>query len=548
MLAYELYTPEFIDAHRANVKSNLHTRYSMLSKSREDKKAQAILMEKCRRDIKFFFEHFLYTDRNKLFEYLEIQDMPFMLFDYQKEAVDEIWRCIVEGKKVFIEKSRQLGLSWIICGIFLYGFLFHGHKYTMITMTQDELDKTWDIDSLFEKIRYMIRLLPGWMLPEWFSKEAGTQYNQSGTISHPKGTGSINGKTGGKPDAGRWGTRNATFLDEMASLTYARQINMSIGSSSPCVIYNSTPKGEFNEFFEMRKKAMLGEIEGLRYHWTEHPFYNTAWHEWYCRGKSEEAIAQELEIDYNVAVKGRVYQNFKSLESGGDVTFGDFEYNPSLPVYYSIDNSHGWSDPHAVIVWQTDYKTDKWTVIDWIEVNCSVDEMAEFLAKQPRQGFHMDDEVYEFYQRYLNYKKGIYIADPYDTDSTINDATIRQKYAKVGIHLYKKDSDLKQSTVEQRIQDTKSNLHRFKVSNSCKGFISAVSNARYPEQKSDIINSTQAKTKPIHDQTSHYRTSMEYFVDYYLNEEKRLQQRDMRKPVTRQVADPITGEIRYVTR
>jgi hypothetical protein len=70
-------------------------------------------------------------------------------------------------------------------------------------MTQDELDKTGDIDSLFEKLRYMLRLLPQWMLPEGFSKEAGTTYNQSGTISHPNGTGSINGKTGGKPDAGR---------------------------------------------------------------------------------------------------------------------------------------------------------------------------------------------------------------------------------------------------------------------------------------------------------------------------------------------------------
>ena len=100
-------------------------------------------------------------------------------------------------------------------------------------------------------------------------------------------------------------------MDEMASLTYARQINMSIGSSSPCVIYNSTPKGEGNEFYEMRKKAMKGEILGLRYHWTEHPFYNDKWHEWYCKGKSVETIAQELEISYNVAVKGRVYPAFK---------------------------------------------------------------------------------------------------------------------------------------------------------------------------------------------------------------------------------------------
>jgi hypothetical protein len=49
----------------------------------------------------------------------------------------------------------------------------------MITMTQDELDKSGDIDSLFEKLRYSIRLLPQWMLPEGFSKEVGTEHNKS---------------------------------------------------------------------------------------------------------------------------------------------------------------------------------------------------------------------------------------------------------------------------------------------------------------------------------------------------------------------------------
>ena len=548
MLADDFYTQEFIEAHKTKVKDNLKDRYSMLLKAKSDKKAQAVLIEKSKRDIKFFFEYFLYTDRNKLFEYLDLQDMPFMLFDYQKEAVDEIWSCIVHWKKVFIEKSRQLWLSWIICWIFLYWFLFHGHKYTMITMTQDEIDKSWDIDSLFEKLRYMIRLLPQWMLPDWLSKEVWTEYNKSMSISHPSGTSGITGKTWWKPDAGRWGTRNAVFLDEMASLTYARQINMSVGSSSPCVIYNSTPKWEFNEFYEMRKKAMLWEIEWLRYHWTEHPFYNDKWHEWYCKGKSTEAIAQELEIDYNVAIKWRVYPNFKPIENGWDVMFWDYEYNPNYPIYFSIDNSHWGSDPHAIIVWQKDLKTDKWIVIDGVEVYSSIDEVAEFLAKVPRQGFKMDDEIYDFYQRYLNYKKGIYIADPYDTDATVNDATIRAKYAKVWIYLYKKDADTKQSTVEQRIQDTKSNMNRMRVSNSCKWFISAVSNARYPESKWDISNWTQARTKPIHDQTSHYRTSMEYAIDYFLMEEKRMQQRDMRKPVTRQVFDPVTWEERYITR
>jgi len=75
------------------------------------------------------------------------------------------------------------------------------------------------------------------------------------------------------------------------------------------------------------------EIKGLRYHRTEHPFYDTKWYEWKCRGKSKEQIAQELEIDYDTAIIGRVYDMFPTEKS-------DVKYNPQLPMYVWMDNSH----------------------------------------------------------------------------------------------------------------------------------------------------------------------------------------------------------------
>jgi hypothetical protein len=52
-----------------------------------------------------------------------------------------------------------------------------------------------------------------------------------------------------------------------------------------------------------------------------------------------EAIAQELEISYNSSIEGAVYKRFHPIPSG-DVEFGKFEYDYSLPLYVSIDNSH----------------------------------------------------------------------------------------------------------------------------------------------------------------------------------------------------------------
>lgn len=102
---------------------------------------------------------------------------------------------------VFVEKSRQMGISWLTCGIFLYGFLFHHHKYTIISRTADEVDKLGDMDSIFEKIRFMIRNLPMWMLPKGFSKEMSKdRTNAYMNISDPTTQASITGKTA-NPDA-----------------------------------------------------------------------------------------------------------------------------------------------------------------------------------------------------------------------------------------------------------------------------------------------------------------------------------------------------------
>ena len=50
-----------------NVDENLRQRASMLLKAKEDKQAQALLTRKCREDIVFFVNNFLYTDRNQGF-------------------------------------------------------------------------------------------------------------------------------------------------------------------------------------------------------------------------------------------------------------------------------------------------------------------------------------------------------------------------------------------------------------------------------------------------------------------------------------------------
>lgn len=88
-------------------------------------------------------------------------------------------------------------------------------------------------------------------------------------------------------------------------------------------------------------------IKGLRYHWSDHPLYTAERYANKTASMDAQTIAQELEIDYDTAIVGRVYTEFPK-ESTTVV------YNPEKPLYISIDNSHGGTDPNAVIVIQPD--------------------------------------------------------------------------------------------------------------------------------------------------------------------------------------------------
>lgn len=525
----------------------MEKRIKLLSKAKASKELQWIEMELCKRDILYFCREYVYTDKNtNLFTGDETSIIPMIPFPFQEELVTEVWNSIMEWTKpisertdltnVFIEKSRQTWISWWMVVIFVYGFIFHNHKYLMISQKEDDVDKWWDMKALFEKARFIIRNLPNWMLPEWLTKETGKEYNKFKSISRKDWSGSITGESA-NPNASRWGTYNAIFLDEFAFMSCANTINTAAAAATPCRIFNSTPAWEGNEHYRMRKltqwrKDSSGndikpEIKWLRYHWSEHPLYDSKWYEWRIKGMSKEQVAAEMEIDYNTAIVGRVYTDFPT-----EPTILQYDFNK--PLYIAIDNSHGGTDPNAVIVMQPDGLY--WNIIDYIEYNSTPEDSAYFLSGQPKM--QISDIMYKFMERYknYNYKKAVFIADPYDTKSAMGNSTILDDYRKVGINLMLPQERKK----EEQILKTRTHLYRIRYNENCLDLASAIMNARYPE-RSENSQSTKIFTLPVHDWTSHWRTALEYLVTFLCENplaEKRRVAED-----TRMVRDYRTGQL-----
>lgn len=484
-----------------DLQEELVRRVELLEKAKTNPQLQEVEKELCKRDIMHFFKNYLYTDKNANLYWPEYPDvLPFVPYPYQEECVKEVRDSIVKWEPVFIEKSRQMWFSWLIMAIFVYWFLFHNHKYLALSQKQDGVDKKWDMKSLFEKARFMLRNLPEWMLPKDFMahKDSTMKYM---SISREDGTWSITWESANS-NASRWWTYNAIFPDEFAFQSNATTINRAMMNASPCRIYTSTPNGRWNEHYRMRELALAWKIKWLRYHWSDHPLYTQEWYNKKIASMDKVTIAQELEIDYDVAVVWRVYPDFPTESV-------DVQYDPNRMFYVAIDNSHWWTDPNAVICIQPDIDWIHRNCFDSIEINCTPENNAFLLSAQPK--CELNDSQYAFFNRYKNYNRtrATFISDPYDTKQAMWNSTILDDFRKVGIYLVQPQNRNKQ----EQILKTRTNLYRFRYNDNCLEFATAILNARYPERK-EWSQSTRPFELPIHDWTSHYRTALEYFVTY----------------------------------
>ena len=125
-----------------SMKEILQNRIHLLDKARENPELQQLEIELCKRDILYRFKNYTYTDKNTSLYWPEFSSvLPFIPYPFQEEMITEIWDSIVKDEPVFLEKSRQMWASWVIVGIFVYGFIFHNHKYLMWSQKQDDVDK-----------------------------------------------------------------------------------------------------------------------------------------------------------------------------------------------------------------------------------------------------------------------------------------------------------------------------------------------------------------------------------------------------------------------
>lgn len=233
-------------------------------------------------------------------------DVPFITWPVQDDLATELIRCIETGTNAAVDKSRDMGLTWLIVAVFTWHWLFRpGTNFQVLSMTEEEVDNPGEPSSIFWKIDYLLRMLPGWMVPPHKRTFLKLVRTDTPTTIVGKST------TGRK---GRSGRVTATLFDEAGFIDVLKRLWVSMRSTAGCMIANSTAAGP--GFFSRLVRSP--QVHQLRAMWWEHPEKGRGRYlatepdgttkirsPWFNQREAEAVdrmeIAQELEADHQAA-------------------------------------------------------------------------------------------------------------------------------------------------------------------------------------------------------------------------------------------------------
>ena len=240
--------------------------------------------------------------------------MPFVLFPKQREMVRFLLECLSGETNGLIEKSRDMGATWICGAVSVWLWLFWpGAAIGWGSKDQDLVDKIGDPDSILEKIRILIRFLPREFWPVGFTEKHMTFMR----IVNPETGSTITGDCG--DNIGRGGRKLIYFKDESAHYMHPEMIEAALGDNTRVQIDISSVNGPGNVFHRKREKGLewasgravvKGRTNVFVMDWSDHPAKTLEWYET-RRVEMEDAglahvFAQEVDRNYVASLDGVV--------------------------------------------------------------------------------------------------------------------------------------------------------------------------------------------------------------------------------------------------
>lgn len=369
-------------------RSNLLFRRKILLRAEKDLVYRAKLKELFHRDILFAFNTFFYTldVRKRPFHH-----QPFCTYPYQDEMIVSLVKAINEGKDIPTEKSRDMGVSWMVILVFLWFWLDPegGADFLLGSRIEDYVDKKGDMRTLLEKARYALYKLPLWLRPKNFQKKVHDNFMK---LANPETGATITGESNNE-NFSTGGRYLAILFDEFAKWKQTDESAWTAaGDATPCRIPVSTPFGVGGKYYEIITSAK----NKLRLHWSLHPtkgaeaycpwprvqsqidawdgrpefWVRSPWYDKENLRRTPDEVAQELDISYlgagNPVFKGKIGRRIQRMLNAKRIPFGWREIDLGTKTLKEIDEPR--DDEGILVLWEAlKEETDYILAVDVVE-------------------------------------------------------------------------------------------------------------------------------------------------------------------------------------
>lgn len=239
--------------------------------------------------------------------------MPFIMFERQRDLTRFLYACLEGEADGLIEKCRDAGATWDCVAVSVHLWLFWGDIAIGWGSRKEQLvDKIGVMDSIFEKIRSVIRGLPREFLPAGLSFKDHMGYMR---IVNPETGATIVGEAG--DNIGRGGRTRIYFKDESAHYERPELIEAALGDNTRVQIDISSVNGIGNVFhrkreagaeWEVGQPVVKGRTNVFVFDWSHHPEKTQEWYQQRRQKMEDEGMlhifAQEVDRDYASSVEG----------------------------------------------------------------------------------------------------------------------------------------------------------------------------------------------------------------------------------------------------
>lgn len=458
------------------------------------------LWEKCKRDMVFWVNMFGWTFDPRLPP--AQKEIPFLLYEFQEDAILTMMEHYTNQKDLFDEKSRDMGFTWIALSFLTHRWLFEENFTALIGSRKESLvdgsRSGEDLDPLMLRIDFILNKQPKFFLQNYDYRKNRNYLS----INHPDRNSVIKGESA-NPDFGRQGRYSLIYIDEFGSWQFAQQAWQAASQSSPCRLVTTTPSKHGQMHFSTRLR-FSGKIDVQTIHWTRHPFKDQQWYEEQKARMTDDEVARELDISYKTSIHGAVYPEW------GEVDLGTYEYDPKKPLYASWD--FGLADDTAIIWFQKDFRTDQVYIVDtYYNSRQPIDFYLPFVTGHiaSEKTFHYTATDLKKIRDHEHWAAATHFGDPSAKQKhQAAMTTVEDQLRDHGIHL----NYPRPSSWQDKRDKTKLLMRRLHVNEKeAQYFIDCIFNARYPE-RSETAQGVTEVSLPVHDNTSHFRSALEFFA------------------------------------